>query len=168
MPLILSKQPYHILFISGLLIFLISFFTGDRLLNIGIYQTNYLLPETIILLIFSIVLFVFWMIYRFSQQFFYSFLWINIHAIVTALAFFAVIVIYWNVKNALPVKSTTIYYNSTPFQNSARSRSSILENGLLLLLVMQFIFVMNLLTGIIKYRVFLKHKKKRSRRSANR
>lgn len=143
----IRKQPYHFLFLGGILVFLLSFFTADRVVDIYIFDTYYIIPVKIIILIISVFLFLTWLFYRFLSRFFYSTLLISVHAVLTTLCFLFFIFICW--KEQIPARGiSSDIYSLNSAAESFKSFNSQQLATLLTLVVIQFIFLLNLVLGI--------------------
>ena len=141
----LRKGYNYLLFISALL-FLISFLTSDKTLDIHLHDTYFVIGYSHILVALSLLLFLQWLIYFLLRKFNLLQMLTWIHVIITIL--FILFLAYTLTSNDRFVR----FIDLSSFQR-AGIRLKLSESGnyvFLVFLFAQIIWVVNIITGLIR------------------
>ena len=143
------SQPYHLLGLFGLLIFLLSLsFNNTSTLDFHIHDTVFIISIPQVLKTLTALLLFFWLIYTFTIQILFSKAVMWIHIISMLLFTFYVAALSSNIQNT----GQTRYSNWASFERISDT-NSITRIFILLFLVGQLLFLFNIVAGLIKRKI---------------
>ena len=143
------SQPYHLLGLFGLLIFLLSLsFNNTSTLDFHIHDTVFIISIPQVLKTLTALLLFFWLSYKFTIQIIFSkaVMWIHIISILLFTCYIAAL--SSNIQNT----GQTRYSNWASFERISDT-NSITRIFILLFLVGQLLFLFNIVAGLIKRKI---------------
>ena len=143
------SQPYHLLGLFGLLIFLLSLsFNNTSTLDFHIHDTVFIISIPHVLKTLTALLLFFWLIYKFTIQILFSKAVMWIHIISILLFTFYVAALSSNIQNT----GETGHSNWSKFERISDA-NFIASTIILLFLLGQVLFLFNIIAGLIKRKI---------------
>ena len=146
-----KARPYNLFLLTGLVLILISFFTTTQTLDLHLHDTYFVISLTYIFGLLAIASLILWGIYLLTFRFLFSkkLTWTHIIITILTVIVFGTIVL---IGDKLATPTTGPYYDFSTWESYGRYRqySTALVFVLGLLLLGQFIYVLNLILGVLK------------------
>jgi hypothetical protein len=133
---IIVNQPYILFLLTAAVLLLVSFFARERTVDIHLHDTMYVISLAYIHWIVTIALFLVWAIYKLADQYLLSNSLTWAHSIITI-----GVVIFFVIITLLPDK---------PIIQENNLKEIIFGSILILFIVAQFCFLLNLIGGLLR------------------
>jgi hypothetical protein len=143
-----KKQPHNLFIPAALLLFIISFFPGGRVIDVHLHDTMFVITMAYFFWALAIVLVLFWMIYLFTNNILLTKYLTWIHIIATLIVLIVLISAMLLEDESRPEDITW-----KTIENDLHKEEIIIPTVSFLFLIGQSAFLINLLGGFCK-RVF--------------
>jgi hypothetical protein len=140
-----KKHPHNLFILAALLLFIISFFPGGRVIDIHLHDTMFVISMTYFFWALAIVLVLVWMIYLFTNNILLTKYLTWIHIIATLIV---LIVLISAMLSEDEPRHEDINWET--IENDLRKEEIIIQTFSILFLIGQIAFLLNLLGGFCK------------------
>lgn len=145
----IASKPYHLLLTASVVLVLISLLSGGGSLDIHLTGTQHVLDGIFILRSLAMLLLLNWILYRVTHQFLLTGTLTWLHIIATLIVV-TCIVIFVFMKGTVHPKRYFDYSYTPVHEISRRSMTGIIPAFVILVLLTQLLFIINLFGGILK------------------
>lgn len=143
----LKQQPYNLLLIVALLLFIAALLSFNFPIDLHFHDTYFVLPITYLIWLPGLLLFLFWLIYLFTKHFLFSKALMWIHILLSILcSVFILALTYISTYSFAGTEVPKYYYDDGTFGNL----SKVTVIAFLILFLGQFTYFINLCAGVIK------------------
>lgn len=150
----LVTKPYHLLGVTALLILILSFFFANQSLDLHVHATYFVLTASAFFKIMAVFLFVSWLLYRVTRKLLFSRMLSWTHISTTLLATFVIV--------AMVIRFIRIFkernHDSLVSFRQSQNTNQIIVTAASIFIVVQLLFVTNIVAGLIKEGVRMKNK----------
>ncbi|MBX3257961.1 MAG: hypothetical protein KF862_27770 [Chitinophagaceae bacterium] len=143
------SKPYHLLLITSVVLVLISLLSGGGSLDIHLTGSRHVLDGIFILRSLAMLLLLNWILYRVTQQFLLTGALTWMHIIVTLILVTGIVVFIF-MKGTVHPKRYFDYSYTPVHAISWRSIVDFIPAFIILVLLTQLLFIINLFLGLLK------------------
>ncbi|MBN8858998.1 MAG: cbb3-type cytochrome c oxidase subunit I [Sphingobacteriales bacterium] len=151
----IKQKPYHLLFLTGLIFILTSFFVlkQDRSVDIHLHDTYFVIVHTHILWLFAVLALFVWALYLLTGKILYSkaLTWTHVIITILTLLLFA-FTLFWGDSFLNPAPRRYYDYSSWNSFDNYTIFTKAIGITIFVLLVGQLIFIINFMVGLFKRR----------------
>jgi hypothetical protein len=144
----MKSQPYILFFYAAILLILVSFLLKNQTVYFHLHDTYYVIGKKDVLLVFALIVSILWILYLLFRIILYSVMMTWIHVMVSLVAV-VIIIVFISIHKYYDL-SGIIKYRGRPYIREYNSNVQILTYSAILLFVVQIVFLINLMAGLIK------------------
>lgn len=146
----IRERPYQLLFITALLVILLSAFTGKGSLDIWSGDGVWVIDGVFVLRVTGLFLLLSGLLYRVTRQFMFSNTLIWLHVIITLLVVLCLTVVLFKNGVQHPQRYSDLQYSDWPGMSLHSGIRFVVPLCITVMIVAQVFFIINLLLGVIR------------------
>lgn len=146
----IAERPYQLLFFTALLLILLSAFVGKGSLDVKLGEGMYYIDGVFVLRAVGMFLLLNWLLYRFTQRLMFSkvLIWLHVIISIAVVAFLTIVLFKSGVQH--PQRYFDYTYTTVTDMNLLRRIRFIVPLCVILIIIAQALFFINLLLGILR------------------
>ncbi len=147
----LVNQPYSLFFLTGIILFILSFFVWGQSLDLHIHDTYFVIAANYFIWTIALIFFFVWALYKLTDKILWTkkLIWLHVLTTIFVLILLATIEV-WHDKIIPPIKRETIAVKDI-FEDQKREQV-IGQTIAIIFIIGQLSYVVNLVGGIFKRR----------------
>ena len=147
----LTNEPYSLFFLTGIVLFILSFFMWGQSLDLHIHDTYFVIATNYFIWTIALLFFVVWGLYKLTYKILWTKKLIWLHVLTTLFAFIILATFdVWHDKIIPPIKREAISVANI-FEDQKREKVIALIIGIIFI-VGQLSYIVNLIGGIFRRR----------------
>jgi len=148
----LTAQPYFLFLLTGFILIIATFFTFDQTIDFRFHDTYLVVAANYFIGVLAILFFLLWGIYKVTDRFLWTkkLTWTHVSLTILVLILLAIIV-FWHDRIFPPIKRDTVSFQDII---DAQKREGIITYTIMILFIVgQIAYFVNLIVGLIKRRL---------------
>ncbi|MCO5237037.1 MAG: hypothetical protein M9933_12280 [Chitinophagaceae bacterium] len=141
----LFSKPYHLYALAAVLLIMLSLVPFERSMDLPVTGSSYILSYKFTLRGLGMLLFLLWLLYLFTQKILYSAVLARIHVVSTIVVVGTIVFLFFHFAG------TPVPKQSEPVSIQGRVSAQMIAPALIMLLfLIQAMYILNLLLGVIR------------------